>query len=444
MTDYASAPKYRGCYLTIDDGPDATFEDKVAWLDAQGVKAIWYCQGSNLLEYETELVAAIKKGHLICNHSYDHPDFSDLSDEEAILQVEKTQSIIDDLYLKAGLVSPIKSFRYPYLVAGSQSFSRLLYEKGYRHPLFVGKIPSHHQNDIYLSTPSVGTNFDTEDWRVVNIEQNFDEEKCVKSLANKLVQWRQNQHSVFNDGRPYTIVLCHCFTKTPLFIEMVKMMLKAGMVFQLPSSSRESHLLPIERQDDHHMIKHQRIMSHKDRDEVELVLIGDSITRRWEDQEKANNANLGNLKSINMGVGGDTINNLMWRIKAGELDGLKPTYISLLIGTNSLPIYPDQAVIEGLKKVIVLILRKCPDAKLIYNHIFPRNPDDACTDYLSRIRYINQIISEWLPTNIIQLSMMDVLLEGNKLVDQRLMPDGLHMNEVGYHKWGKALSKLLI
>lgn len=70
--------------------------------------------------------------------------------------------------------------------------------------------------------------------------------------------------------------------------------------------------------------------------------------------------------------------------------------------------------------------------------------DSACTDYLSRIRYINQIISEWLPTNIIQLSMMDVLLEGNKLVDQRLMPDGLHMNEVGYHKWGKALSKLLI
>lgn len=443
MIEHAQEDFYGGCYLTIDDGPDATFEEKVNWLDKRGIKAIWYCQGNHLLQYEEVVVSAIKNGHIIGNHSYDHKSFEALNDEEAIGQLEQTQSIIDDLYRKAKRVNPLKTFRFPYLINGSLTYTRYMYENGFRHPLFKGHIPYEHGNDLYLSVPSVGTNFDTCDWKVINEAESYDETKCLSTLKEQLESWYEVQTTTEPDNRTYTVVLSHCFTKTPLFKQMIELMLDKGMIFELPSESMATHCLPIERRDEHHVIKHQYIMNHRNRDNVDLLLIGDSITRRWEDNEKIYEKYLGDYCSINMGVGGDTINNLLWRLSAGELDGLAPAYISLLIGTNSLPFYPDDAVIDGLKEIVLMIRTKCPNSKFIYNHIFPRNPDKDCDDYLNRILVINQVMKNWLPADVIQLSMVDMFLDGKITVTPDLMSDGLHIGEAGYHLWGQTLIKKL-
>lgn len=436
--------EYRHCYLTIDDGPDDSFEEKVSWLNEQGIKAIWYCQGNHLLDYEEVLISAIRDGHIIGNHSYEHLNFETMSDEDAIADVEETQRIIYGLYFKAGVENPLKTFRYPYLLSGSQTFSRYLYEQGYRHLNFIGNSPKEFNTDVYLSASSVGTNFDTADWRVINEKEAYDEAMCFDGLKDKVKQWSEEESSMATQERPYTVVLIHCFTRTSLFIEMVLLMVRGGMRFELPASSMSAHLKPIERQDDQHEAKHQFIMVHKDRGSLDLVLLGDSITRRWEDNQTVFDTYMGSYTSINMGIGGDTINNLLWRIQAGELDGLEPTYISLLIGTNSLPYYPDEAVVDGIKEIVTLIRGKCPRAKLIYNHLFPRNPDKDCEDYLSRILRINQVVKQWLPGDVIQLSMVATFLESKTRVSKDIMPDGLHIGERGYHMWGRQLKEIFI
>jgi peptidoglycan/xylan/chitin deacetylase (PgdA/CDA1 family) len=101
-------------YLTIDDGPTEDMKEKINFLDSKGIKAIWFCQGRELEKFPDQAIYAIKKGHIIGSHSYDHPNFSEIDLEEAKNQIEKTDKIIDDLYSQAGISRPIKVFRFPF------------------------------------------------------------------------------------------------------------------------------------------------------------------------------------------------------------------------------------------------------------------------------------------------------------------------------------------
>lgn len=131
----------RAAYLIIDDGPAEDFKEKVNYLNAKGIRAIWFCLGEALERFSEEAVRAIKDGHMIGNRSYDDADLSALSLEEVREQLERTDRIVDGLYTRAGVLRPSKLFRFPYVhdetneghFAGIQ---RVLEELGYEQPKF--------------------------------------------------------------------------------------------------------------------------------------------------------------------------------------------------------------------------------------------------------------------------------------------------------------------
>ena len=55
-----------------------------------------------------------KKGMIIGNHSYFNHMFSTLSIESCIEEIEKCESIIEKLYIDAGVVRKYKPLRFPY------------------------------------------------------------------------------------------------------------------------------------------------------------------------------------------------------------------------------------------------------------------------------------------------------------------------------------------
>src|SRR4029453_7270509 len=92
----------RAAYLTIDDGPAGDFREKVDYLNAKGIQAIWFCVGEALENFSEEVMYAIRSGHVIGNRGYDYADFSAISVLEAKGQLERSDKIIDSLYTEAG------------------------------------------------------------------------------------------------------------------------------------------------------------------------------------------------------------------------------------------------------------------------------------------------------------------------------------------------------
>ncbi len=84
--------------ITFDDGPNEIYtEPLLDGLKERGAKATFFLLG-NQIEKNPELVKRIhSEGHLIGNHTYEHPDLSQLSVEDAKEQIDSTNKLIYDL-----------------------------------------------------------------------------------------------------------------------------------------------------------------------------------------------------------------------------------------------------------------------------------------------------------------------------------------------------------
>ena len=129
------------CYLTIDEFPSEDSMEKLNFLRKRNIPAILFARG-DLLEQRPHIgVKAVRKGFVLGNHSYDHPDFSEISLRRARDQIDETDTIIDEIYRKAGEERKAKYFRFPYFNRGgtekrTEELQEFLKDLGYRKPRF--------------------------------------------------------------------------------------------------------------------------------------------------------------------------------------------------------------------------------------------------------------------------------------------------------------------
>ncbi|PIN95197.1 hypothetical protein COU53_00600 [Candidatus Pacearchaeota archaeon CG10_big_fil_rev_8_21_14_0_10_30_48] len=137
-------------YLTIDDGPSKYTDPIVEELGNQ--KAIFYIVGSRAINDKgfSSICNVLENNHLIANHSYNHPNFSEISLDTAKEEISKTDDIINEAHEKTGVQRTHKLFRFPYGLV-KNSVLPFLEEKGY------GPIGSWEKS--YLDW-----NIDTQDW----------------------------------------------------------------------------------------------------------------------------------------------------------------------------------------------------------------------------------------------------------------------------------------
>lgn len=83
--------------LTFDDGPNPEYTPILLdELKKRGVKATFFVLGSEVELYPQLVRRAGEEGHLIGVHSYKHVNLRQLSDEQAIEQVNRTNEAIHD------------------------------------------------------------------------------------------------------------------------------------------------------------------------------------------------------------------------------------------------------------------------------------------------------------------------------------------------------------
>src|SRR5437016_4072133 len=132
---------------------------------------------------------------------------------------------------------------------------------------------------------------------------------------------------------------------------------------------------PVQRTDANSKLAHQQMVENLKKGRIDVYFAGDSITRRWRatdyPQFLANwNENFFGWNCANFGWGGDTIQNILWRLQNGELDGVDPKVIVLLAGANNVGNTPasDAKVSEitkGIKALLDTIREKAPEARII-------------------------------------------------------------------------------
>ena len=95
--------------MTFDDGPDAQLTPYVLdVLKKYDIKATFFVKGDHAVRQPRILARAVQEGHLVGNHSWNHPNFWALPSEEEIVQVDETTNVIEKY------MGQKKFFRYPY------------------------------------------------------------------------------------------------------------------------------------------------------------------------------------------------------------------------------------------------------------------------------------------------------------------------------------------
>ena len=205
--------------------------------------------------------------------------------------------------------------------------------------------------------------------------------------------------------------------------------------------------MPIEavmRTDEHHIFKHSKILSMRDEVDIQLVFLGDSLTRRWEDNINLWTKYFSKYGAANFGVGGDCIENIQWRILNGELDEIDPTVIIVLAGTNNLDKDTDEWILMGIQEIVTIIQEKLLNTKIVLLGLLPRNLNETGINYPQRIRDINnQLAGIYTNTKVIFRDIGTDLINEHETVDAAIMPDGLHLNANGYDIIGPKLKDII-
>src|SRR5258706_339873 len=223
----------------------------------------------------------------------------------------------------------------------------------------------------------------------------------------------------------------------------------------------ENALRPIPRADHNSKLAHEQLVEKAGKGGIDLYFEGDSITRRWGTSDRQYRDFLANWKENfhgwnagNFGWGGDTVQNILWRLENGELDGVHPKVFVLMAGTNNVGnvALADAAadakveeVTQGIKAILDVMRQRAPDATILLTAITPRNDGGSRTATMPTIDRINANLSKLADTKKVRyVNINDKLADRNGKLLDGMTVDGLHLSLKGYQVWADALRPMLI
>ncbi len=174
---------------------------------------------------------------------------------------------------------------------------------------------------------------------------------------------------------------------------------------------------------------------------VRVVFLGDSITQGWEDAGAGAWArDFEPLGALQVGVGGDRTEHVLWRLAQAPLTPLDPEVVVLMIGTNNASTGRDsgELVVRAVRAVVDTLLAQCPRARVIVLDIPPRG--QRMNPLRGLVLQVNQALSQ-VPWNdrVSFLRVGDEFVRGDGSLDEAAMPDFLHFSQAGYERWARAI-----
>jgi lysophospholipase L1-like esterase len=205
------------------------------------------------------------------------------------------------------------------------------------------------------------------------------------------------------------------------------------------------------RTDSNSQLAHKQFLEEAGRGGIDVYFEGDSITRRWRATDYPDflanwRENFFGWNAADFGWGGDSTQNILWRLANGELDGVNPKVIVILAGTNNVGKAPADAakvaeITRGIKAVVDICRTKAPSAKIVLMAIFPRNDSLVVGPTIDRI---NENIARFADGNTVRFVDINAkLADKNGFLFDGMTVDKLHPSLKGYQVWADSLRPIL-
>ena len=192
---------------------------------------------------------------------------------------------------------------------------------------------------------------------------------------------------------------------------------------------------------------HQSFLDRGKAGKIGVLFLGDSITEGWSGRGKGVwDKTYSSDDAANFGISGDRTQHVLWRIENGELDGISPKVLVLMIGTNNIG-YPAEDIAKADVKIVEEIHQKLPDTKVMVLGIFPRGADPKDPKVAAmreKIKQVNAVLAKLDDGSKTRyLDFGDKFLDADGNLPKDIMPDALHPNAKGYQIWADAMQPLL-
>jgi beta-glucosidase len=172
---------------------------------------------------------------------------------------------------------------------------------------------------------------------------------------------------------------------------------------------------------------------NKNKEQIKLVFMGDSITEGMYVARDVLDKLWGKYYPEHLGIGGDSTQHLLWRIQNGEVSGLDPKLVVVLIGTNNLNDFSDEQTVEGVQEVVAELRKRLPESKVLVLGLLPR--DYALNGvFRKRVHEVNYLLSKRIADgkHVFYFDVGKDLLLPDGSLPPTVMPDFLHPSHHGY------------
>ncbi len=187
---------------------------------------------------------------------------------------------------------------------------------------------------------------------------------------------------------------------------------------------------------------------------IDVLLVGDSITQQWGsplDKGVLNDAwkmHFANYKTINIGIGGDKAQNVLWRLDHGGVEGLEPKVVIVMIGNNNMFFVPEtgvEAAARGVQMCVANVREKFPNAEVIATHILPCHAPGVA--FYENIKKTNAALAALKLDSDSKVHVVDLwsdFANADGIIKKALFtPDNIHLSAEGYAVYADRLKPLL-
>ncbi len=187
---------------------------------------------------------------------------------------------------------------------------------------------------------------------------------------------------------------------------------------------------------------HREFVARAKQGKVDLLFLGDSITQGWRGAPEVWKRFYGPRNAENFGIGGDRTQHVLWRIQNGELDGIQPKVVVLMIGTNNASSASADEIAQGVTAIVEELRKRLPKAKVLLLGVFPRGEKPNPTrEKLDAVNAKIAGLDDGSHVKFLDIGKSFVNPDGT--ISREIMPDSLHLSRKGYRIWADAMEPTL-